>query len=88
MRLRDDNRGLALGIVVFFAMLVVAALLYIMMDAAMVEIFAFATADATSAGATKQIQLAKQIWGGLLYVVVFLAVIFLVSRAVNEGSVR
>jgi len=87
-RLRDDNRGLALGIVVFIAMLVIAALLYIMMDSAMVDIFAFAFDGATSSGATQQIQMAQTIWQSLLYAVVFLAMIFLVSRAVNEGGVR
>jgi len=87
-RLQDDNRGLALGIVVFVAMLVIAALLYIMMDGAMVEMFAFAMDDASSSGATEQIQMAQTIWSSLLYGVVFLAILFLVSRAVNEGSAR
>lgn len=88
MTIRDDDRGLALGIVVFIAMLVVAALLYILMGEAMNPVFAFAFDDATSSGATNQIQMAETIWNSLLYGVVFLAVVFLISRAVNEGGVR
>jgi len=87
MKFRDDERGLALGVVVFIAMLVVAAVLYIMMDTAMAPIFGFALDGATSSGATAQIQLAQTIWGGALYAIVFIAALFLIARAVNEGGV-
>lgn len=88
MELRDDDRGLALGIVVFIAMLVIGALLYMMMDTAMVDIFAFGFDQATSPGATQQVQLAQTIWQSLLYAVVFIATLFLIARAVNEGGIR
>lgn len=84
---RDDDRGLALGIVVFFAMIIIGALMFIMMDTAMIDVFGFATADAPSQGAQDQITLAQNIWNGILYAVVFISMIFLVARAVNEGSV-
>lgn len=86
LRLQDDNRGLALGIVVFIAMLVIGALLYMVMSTAMNPIAAFAM-EGAGPGATQQIQLAQQIWGALLYAVVFIASLFLIARAVNEGSV-
>lgn len=88
MELRGDERGLAMGIVVFFAMLVVGALLYIIMDTAFVEIFAFGANQATSPGAIQQVQMSQTIWGGVPYVIVLIAMLFLLMRAVNEGGVR
>jgi len=87
MSLRNDDRGLALGVVVFFVMIVIAALLYMTMDVATAEVFAFASSSASHQGAQDQITMAETIWKNLLYAVLFLATIFIIARAVNEGSV-
>jgi len=86
MTLASDNRGLALGIVTFFAMLIIAALLFILMNSAATEFFSIMSADATSQGASDQISMAETIWANILYVALFIGTLFLIARAVNEGA--
>lgn len=83
----DDDRGLALGVVVFIAMLVIAGLLYLLMAPAMSDIFAFSTEQATTTGASDQVDMAQTIWNNLLYAALFLGTLFLIARAVREGAV-
>ncbi len=85
--LRDDDRGLALGIVVFFAMIIVAALLYALASPAMSEILAFSSERAAESGGSQQVTTAETIWNNLLFVALFLAALFIIARAVREGAV-
>lgn len=87
--LRNDDRGLALGIVVFFAMLIVFALLYALASPAMSEVLGFSSEQAAQApdGADQQVGMAETIWNRLPFVALFLATIFIISRAVREGAV-
>ena len=85
--LRNDERGLALGVVVFFAMIIVAALLYIAFNTAWVDVVGVMEGQATSEGATDQINEAKAIWNNIMYVPLLFGLVFLIARAVREGSV-
>ncbi|MDR9380973.1 MAG: hypothetical protein RI560_04780 [Natronomonas sp.] len=84
--LRDDTRGLAMGIVAFFAMLIVAAVLFIVLDMAFGEMFDFSTQQATHEGARDQQDTARAIWNNIMFVPLFFAVLFLVTRAVREAG--
>lgn len=85
-RLRDDDRGLAVGIVVFFMMFIVGALLFTLFDPALSPLFDMTRDQAQTSGATDQINLAEGIWDNMLYVVAFFAVIFLIGRSVRESG--
>lgn len=86
MALTSDERALAIGLVTFFAMLIVGALLFILMDSGMSHVFDISTAQASSPGATDQINLAQAIWDNILYVVLFIGVLFILARAVREEA--
>lgn len=85
--LKNDERGLALGIVVFISMIVIAALLFLVLNEAFVEVVGFASDQTTSQGAQDQIDQANTIWARILLVPLFLAMIFIIARAVREGAV-
>lgn len=85
--LRDDDRGLALGIVVFIAMLVMGGLLFLVLNTAFTEVVGFTAPQASHDGARDQINMARTIWNNILYVPLFLGFLFLITRAVQEGSV-
>lgn len=84
MALADDERGLALGIVSFFAMIGIAALLFILFDAALEPLFTTTAEQATTTEAGDQISLALGIWDNILYYALFVAVIFIIVRAILE----
>jgi mannose/fructose/N-acetylgalactosamine-specific phosphotransferase system component IID len=84
-RLRDDDRGLALAVVIFFAMLVIGALLFAIMNVGMTEVFAISQNMSSSPGATDQTNLLEAIWDGMLFAVLVIAMLFLLARAVREG---
>lgn len=83
--LSGDNRALATGIIGFVAMIVIAALMFIMLDSAATEIFSMSMAQADSAQAKNAIELRKKIWSSILFFTLFLAAIFIVARAVFES---
>lgn len=84
--LRDDTRGLAVGIVVFFMMLIIGALLFILFDSALSPLFDMTRNQAETSGGVEQINLAEAIWDNILYVVAFFAVMYLIGRAVRESG--
>lgn len=81
----EDDRGLATGIIGFIAMIVIAALMFTLMDPAADMIFSMSTAQADSAQAHNAIELRKKIWDAMLYFALFLAAIFVIARAVFES---
>lgn len=85
MRVRGDDRALALGIVSFFAILVVSALLFILFNAAITEVISTATSQSQTATGQNQIDLVEQIWGGILVFVTGLALVFIIARSVFES---
>lgn len=85
MTMRHDDRGLAVGIVIFIAALVGAALLYILLDPALVQLFDMTRAQTDSSLVTEQIDMASKIWGLLLFFPAFLALMFIIARSVFES---
>lgn len=86
MRFRDDERGLALGLVTFIAMLVIGGLLFIVMNDAMVDVFDITSSQASQSGSQDQINSAKGIWDNIMFYVLFIASLFLIARAIREGA--
>lgn len=82
----SNNRGLAVGFVIFFAAIVGAALLYIILDPALGILFDMTRAQTSSSVATDQINLASTIWGVLLFFAVFVSLLFIIARAVLESK--
>ena len=81
----NDNRGLAVGIAVFIAAIIGAALLYILLDPAAEALFTIARSQTSETVALNQIDRAAQIWGLLLFFPAFLAVMFIIARSVFES---
>lgn len=86
MNFRDDDRGLALGLVTFFAMLVVGGLLFIVMNDAMVDVFDITSSQSSQPGSQDQINAGKAVWDNIMYYVLFIGALFLVARAIREGA--
>lgn len=82
--LRRDERGLAMGIVGFFAIIMIGALLYILFNPALAEVFTMTADQAQTSKSTDQINLAEQIWGGVLFYILFLATLYLIAKSVLE----
>lgn len=78
------DRGLAIGFVAFFAILVISAVLYTLFDPAIGQLVTSASDQASHSTAQDQIDLAEQIWGLVLFFAVFLAFLFVIARAVFE----
>lgn len=83
--LPDDTRGLAVGIVVFFAILVASALLWALLDEAAIMAFESTSNMAETTTGSTQITDARDLWEYILYFPVLLGVTFLVARAVTES---
>lgn len=82
---RPDDRALATGIIGFVAILIVVALLYTMMDAGFVQVITAVGADTSNAQAQAAIDERAAIWGAMPIFGVFLAAMFLFSRAAFES---
>ncbi len=83
--LAKDDRGLATGIIGFIAIIVIAALLYTLMDPAAGDIFSMTLTQADSAQAKNAIELRQKIWNATLYFALFLALVYILARAVFES---
>lgn len=86
MDFRSDERGLAMGIVSFFAMLTIAALLFTLFNPAMTEVFSMTSSQAQTSAGQEQIDLAEQIWNAVLFFMLFLSLLFIVARSVFESK--
>lgn len=84
-RLKSDTRGLGMGIIGFFAILIVAALLFTLFNPAASEVFSMVSSQTNNAEAQAAIDRREQIWSLMLYFCVFLAGLFLLARAVFES---
>jgi len=83
--LHDDQRGLALAIISFVALLVVGALLFVLLDPAVASVSSQTAAQSDSQLVQDQIDLANRIWALILFFVMFLGVIALIVRATAES---
>lgn len=80
-----NDRALAMGTVVFFATIAVAALLYIILEPAASQIFTTASGVGSNAEAQGVIDEREQIWGLVLLYGLFLAGVGIIARAVRES---
>jgi len=80
-----DNRGLSVAIVSFFAVIVVAALVYTLLDPAVADIISMSSSQTSDQGATDVINLREQIWAAMLFYALFLAMLAVIARAVFES---
>lgn len=83
---RSDTRGLANGLIAFFAIIAISGLLYLLLNSAMIELFDMTQSQAQTSQGKEQIDLAKQIWDRLLYLVLLLSLMYLLARAVLESK--
>lgn len=87
MKLRNDERGLALALVKFVFILVIGAMLFVLFDAAASQLFTSTLDQTSNSVATTEINNAKGVWGLILFVVVLFAGLYLVMKAVNEQRI-
>lgn len=84
-RFADDQRGLATGIIAFFAIIIAGALLFTMLAPAAQEIFTMSSDQASTTQATDAIDLRESIFMNSLYFVLLLAALTIIARAVFES---
>jgi len=82
---QGSNRGLASGILTFVAVLVIAALVYTLLDPAIGDIVTMSSSQTSNQGATDVINLRQQIWGAMLFYALFLAMLAVIARSVYES---
>lgn len=80
-----DDRALASGLIGFIVILVIGAILFGFLAEPMSSVFAAGSEQATTQQAQDAIDLRQQIWNSVLYFVMFLAGVFILSRAVFES---
>lgn len=82
---RGAARGQASGILGFLAILVIAALLWALMDPALEVVFSSSTEMASSSAAQNTIDERKQIWQSILFYPLALGGVFIIARAVLQS---
>lgn len=79
------DRGLAVGLMAFVAILVIAALMYTLLDPAATQMFELSGSAAKSATANDAIDRRKQIWDLLLFYPLLFAGLMLLARSLFES---
>lgn len=85
MDFAGDDRALASGTIIFAAMLVAAALIFIAFNQPATDIISSAGNYTSDSAAQDHIDLMEQVWNGVLIFIVFVAGLFVIARAVVEG---
>lgn len=80
-----DERAQAHGIIVFFAMLLTGALLYTLFQPAVNGLLDAMVQQSSSQQATDVINERREIWGLILFYVVFVSGLFLIARSVLQS---
>lgn len=80
-----DDRGLGLAIVGFIAALVIAALLFTLLDPAADQLFDMASSQTSATEAQDAIDRREQIWNNILFYALFLAALYIIARSVFES---
>lgn len=81
----SDNRALGVGIMLFMAALILAALLFIMMNPVIDQVESTTLDQTDNQEAKDVINERTKIWGGVLFYVVLATMIFIVARANFES---
>ena len=88
MSLRDDRRGLAAGLMLFGAAIVITALLYLMLNPVVTDAEAMLVNQTGNQTAETAIEERATIWGYIPVFGLFAAGVFVIVRAVFESQVR
>lgn len=85
-RVGDRDRGLASGIIIFVMMVVVAGLIFIILNVAVTDLNTAASGYTDDTAAQDHIDLlVNEVWGGILVFAMFLGLLFIIARAVLES---
>lgn len=84
-RLSDDDRGLATGLAGFVAILIIAALMFTLLNPAATNVFDDADSFTTDSEAQNVVDERRAIWSNILFAVLLIAALFLLGRAVFES---
>jgi hypothetical protein len=82
---REDDRALAVGILLFMASIILAALLFIMMDPVIADIKSTSLSQTDNQQATEVINERAKIWGVILFFPIFASGVFIIARATFES---
>jgi len=88
MNFREDERGLAVGLLLFFAALTIGALLFALFNPMMTSVDDRVSDQTDDPDAQSVIDERMQIWGGLLFYVMFLSGIYILAKSVFESRGR
>lgn len=83
--LTQQDRGLSLGYVGLFAILIVGALLYTMLNPAASAVFDFSSDRATTTQGQDVIDERRNIWSNILMYPMFIGALFILTRAAVEA---
>lgn len=81
---REDDRGLAIGIIGFVAIIVIAAFLYTLLDPAASSIFPMLDSQTTNTQADAVIDERQTIWHNALFAALFIGTLGIIARAIAE----
>lgn len=86
--LHRDERGLALALASFCALVVVCGLLFVLFNPAISGVTSMTSDQATSPIVQDQIDQANTFWNLILFAILFIGLLFLIGRGVFESGVR
>lgn len=84
-RAGSDDRALASGVIIFIAMIIVGALLFIAFNEPATDIISVSSNYTTDSDAQDHIDTLETIWQSILVFVAFVAGLFIIARAVVES---
>jgi hypothetical protein len=82
---RRDERALGIGIVLFFAMITIGALLFVLMNPVVTNLESMMLEQTDAQTAENAIAERATIFGGILWFVLFAAGLFILARAAAES---
>lgn len=80
-----EDRGLAVGILGFIAIIIIGAVFYTVMNDGMTQVFSVLDTATTDSDAASKQTLLETIWGAVLWYVLLVAGVFVVARSVFES---
>lgn len=84
-RFANDDRALGVGIILFFAVFVIGALLFVLLDPAFDQVKQTSLNQTSNSNATQAINERATIWENILFIPLFIGAIFIVARAAFES---
>lgn len=88
MESQRSRARLGVAIIVFFGMIILGALLWTMLNEPLTTVLDYGMGQSSSSTADRYLGMFDKIWGYALFVVLFIAGMYVVGRGVIEGRVR